>query len=107
MFKSLEESGCVFNEGAPSLACIFPLFQNVINAALMFAGIIALFFIIWSGIQLIRSGGDQKQVQGARNTLTYAIIGLVLIFLSFFIINFISYLTGVDCIQKFGFDQCT
>lgn len=106
MFQKIDQSVCNFNAGAPSLQCIFPLFKNVINAALMFAGIVALFFIIWSGIQLVRSGGDAKQVEGARKTLTFAILGLVLILLSFFIINFISYLTGVDCIREFGFAQC-
>ncbi len=103
MFKDWGE--CVV-DGVPKLSCIFPLFQNVVNAALTFSGVVALFFIIWSGIQLVRSEGDPKQVEGARKTLTYALVGLALILLSFFIINLLSYLTGVNCITEFGFEQC-
>lgn len=90
----------------PSLDCIPSVFQNVIGAALLFAGVVALFFIIYSGIKFILSGGDAKQVEGARNTLTYAIIGLLVILLSFFIINLIGGITGVTCIQMFGFNNC-
>lgn len=90
----------------PTLRCIFPLFDNIVTAALIFAGIVALLFIIFAGIKLIRSAGDQKQVQGARQTLTYAIIGLILIFLSFFFINTISFITGTECIKTFSFDSC-
>ena len=96
---------CVQN-GVATLDCIGPLFQNIINAALVFAGVVALFFIIFSGIKFITPSGDPKQVEGARKTLTYAIIGLLVILFSFFIINLISYVTGVSCIKMFGFTNC-
>lgn len=106
MFTDIQSSGCVGDEGVPSLQCIFPLFHNIVTGALMFSGIVALFFIIWAGVQYIRSGGDQKQVEGARKTLTFALVGLVIMLLSFFILNLVSYLTGVDCIREFGFSNC-
>lgn len=98
--------GCVDSSGVATLACIPAVFQNIISAALVFAGVVALFFIILSGIKMITSGGDQKQLEGARKTLTWAIVGLVIIFLSFFIINVIAGITGVSCITSFGFDNC-
>lgn len=94
-------------DGVPTLKCALVVFDRVIEWAFILAGTVAVIFIIWAGIQYIRSGGDQKQVQGARNTLTYAIIGLVLILLSFFIIYVISYLTNTPCIRRFGFNQCS
>lgn len=90
----------------PTLECFPALFQNLVFAVLIFAGIIALLFIIISGIKFLISGGDPKQVEGARKTLTYAIIGLVVILLSFAIINLIAGVTGVTCIKQFGFDNC-
>ncbi len=45
-------------------------------------------------------------VEDARNTLTYAIIGLVVILLSFYIISVISDITGIGCIKQFGFGNC-
>ncbi len=92
--------------GAASFDCVPILFQNIVQGALILAGATALFFILFAGIRFILSGGDPKQVEAARHTLTYAIIGLVLIFSSFFIINVIAYITGVDCITMFGFTNC-
>lgn len=91
---------------APTLGCATVVFSNIVDAALIFAGVVALFFIVISGIKFITSGGDPKQVEGARKTLTWAIIGLVVVFLSFFIVKLISYLTGAHCIEVFGFGQC-
>lgn len=97
---------CVTKEGVATLRCIPMVFQNILNAALIFSGITALAFIILSGFKLMYSGGDPKRIQDAHKTLTFAIIGLVLILASFFIVNMISYFTGVECIKFFGFDNC-
>lgn len=94
------------NDKVGLLICIPYLFENVVTAAFLFAGIIALIFIILSGIKFLTSGGDPKQLEGAKNTLTYAILGFILILLSFAILNFISGITGVPCIKEFGFGNC-
>lgn len=65
---------------------------NLINAAFVFAAVIALGYLIWGGIKWITSGGEKSGVEGARNHIIAAIIGLVVIFLSYFIINIILYL---------------
>lgn len=96
---------CVDN-GVATLKCVPVIFNNIVYAALLFAGVVALFIIIYSGFQFVTSGGDPKQVEGAKKTATYAIIGLVVILLSFFIINMIGFITGTNCISKFGFDSC-
>lgn len=93
-------------DGVATIQCIPYIFQNLINIALIFCGIVAVAFIIVAGFKLQQSGGDTKQVESAKGTLTYAIIGLILVLLSFFIINLISYITGVDCIKMIGFTNC-
>jgi len=90
----------------PTLNCIFPLFNNIVTGALVFGAVIALFFLIWGGFKFLKSQGDQKQVQGARQTITYAILGLIIIFMSFFIINTIATITGAACIKNFSFTSC-
>ena len=89
-----------------SLNCLPALLQNVLNAAFAFGGIVALILIIYSGIKFILSGGDPKQVEGARKMLTYAIVGFVVILVSVAIINLISIITGVECIKLFGINAC-
>jgi hypothetical protein len=88
-------SSCVEGDVA-TLKCIPIVISNIVNAALVFAGVVALVLIIYSGIRYITSRGDQTALDSAKKTLTWAIVGLIIIFLSFFIVNLISSLTGVD-----------
>src|SRR5664279_3541849 len=63
---------------------------GIVGAAVTFilivAVLIALFFLIIGGIRWITSGGDKAKVDSARQTITAAIIGLVIAFLAFFIL---------------------
>lgn len=101
----MDWGSCVV-DGVATLSCVPVVFVNVVNAALTFSGVTALIFIIYSGLVLMNSGGDQKKVASAKGTLTYAIIGLVLILLAFGIVNFIGAVTGVSCFSNFGFTSC-
>lgn len=106
MFSSLSDAaGCIVND-VPTINCIPTLFNNVTNAFLLFAGVVSLFLIVWAGIRFITSGGDQKQVAAARQVLTYAIVGLIIVLSSFSIIFFISYITKASCITNFGLSSC-
>jgi hypothetical protein len=101
MFQSWD--GCLDAAGVPTLRCVPVVFNNIIAAALSFVGIVALFLIVWAGIQMTLSGGDPKKVEGAKGIMTYAIIGLVIVLLSFGILYFIGYITGTtDCITNFS-----
>ncbi|MBI3069771.1 MAG: hypothetical protein HYY87_00505 [Candidatus Levybacteria bacterium] len=102
-------AGCieiVKEDKVATLKCIPAVFQNIVNGALLFSGVVALFFIIFSGIKLTLSHGDPKQVEGARHTLTYAILGLLIILFSFAVINLISDILAIPCIKFFGFSNC-
>jgi putative flippase GtrA len=98
--------GCIQSDVA-TLACIPAVIANILSAAIAFGGIIATAFVIWGGYKYIRSGGDPKQVDTARQTITYAIIGLVIVMLAYFILWLISRLTGVECLSKFSFSGCS
>lgn len=108
--------GCGVGEGANQVAtlnCIFPLLTNIVYWAITFSGTVALIIIIISGIRLITSGGDAKTVETAKKSLALALAGLLIVFLSFLIINTIAYFTNVPCIAQtskglpaFPFQQC-
>lgn len=91
---------------AATLDCIPLIFFNVLKFIFGFSAIVALFFVFFAGFKFLTSGGDAKQVEGARKTLTYAIIGLIVVLLSFAILKVISAVTGVGCILNFGFNIC-
>ena len=72
------------------------IFQSSISIFIAVAVIICLFFLLWGGIQWTMSQGDKGKLQTARNRIIYAILGLVLIFISFFIVSIVGTLFGVD-----------
>lgn len=73
------------------------LVGTLIQLAFVLAVVIALAFLIWGGIQWILSGGDKGKVEGARGTIVAALVGLVLVFLSYFILNILlNFFTGAD-----------
>ncbi len=96
---------CVKNN-VPTLNCIPIVFNNIVDWAFVLSGITALAFIIMSGYKFITSGGDPKQLEGAKKTLTMAIVGLLVIAFSYLILNLIAFTTGTSCITKFGFTNC-
>lgn len=66
-----------------------PIVGVLIQIAFVLAVIIALAFLIYGGIRWITSGGDKTGVETARNTIVAALVGLVIVFLAFFILNII------------------
>jgi len=66
------------------------LLGNIISIASFISGIVAVIFIIVSGIRYITSAGNPKAREGAQKTLIYAIGGLVLSISSYGILTFIQ-----------------
>ncbi|TAK05126.1 hypothetical protein EPO33_04055 [Patescibacteria group bacterium] len=62
---------------------------RVINAALGISGSIALLMFIWGGMLWLTSGGSPERIQKGKNTIVWAVLGLVLIFGSYAILNFV------------------
>lgn len=87
---------CKVVNGVASIGCVKDLLSNFINAALGLAGVVALILIIWGGISYITSAGNPDQVARARSTIMYAIIGLVVVLASFFIVNMTGRFIGVS-----------
>lgn len=68
-------------------------FKNIINVLLYVIGAVAVIMLIVGGIRYTISSGDSGQVTSAKNTIMYAIVGLILAFLAYAIVNFV--LTGL------------
>lgn len=65
------------------------VFTRLTNTLLMAVGIVAVVMLLFGGLRYITSGGDSKKVTDAKNTILYAIIGLVICILSYAIVNFV------------------
>ena len=65
------------------------IFTQMVNMMLFAVGILSVIMLIYGGLRYILSNGDSKKVDAAKNTILYAIIGLIIAMLSYAIINFI------------------
>jgi multisubunit Na+/H+ antiporter MnhB subunit len=66
------------------------IFVTVTNIMLFIIGAIAVIMLIIGGIRYVVSAGDQNAVTSAKNTILYAIIGIVVAFLAYAAVNFVS-----------------
>jgi hypothetical protein len=62
---------------------------NIVNFALILAGIIAAIYLVFGGVRYITSGGDEDAAGEAKQTILYAVIGLIVIGLSAAIVQFV------------------
>lgn len=62
----------------------------VVNWLLFFVGVIAVVMLIWGGIRYATSAGDANKVTAAKNTVMYAIIGLIVAILAYAIVSYVS-----------------
>lgn len=65
------------------------LLERIINVLLFLIGAIAVIMIIIGGIRYVTSNGDQAQVTGAKNTILYAVVGVVVAIMAYAIVNFV------------------
>lgn len=79
-----------------TLADFSGIVATLIQVAFVIGVIIALVFLIWGGVQWIVSGGDSKKVDAARNMIIGALVGLAIMFLSFFILNILLGFFGIS-----------
>lgn len=63
--------------------------RTIINILLMLAGLVAAIYLIIGGISYITSRGDEDKAEEAKNTILYAVIGLIVIGLSAAIVNYV------------------
>jgi Ca2+/H+ antiporter len=72
------------------------MFGNILGILLGVAGLAAFIMLLMGGLKYITAGGNPKNAESAKNTLTYAIGGLVLVASAYLIIRIIEEFTGVN-----------
>ncbi len=83
----------------PSTDMVGKILSNGINIFLITGIIVSVLVIVWGGISWITSGGDKQKLASARARITWAIIGLIIMFVSFFIINILSYFLKINLLN--------
>jgi hypothetical protein len=77
------------NDSAGGTTGLNALLARVVNIISGIVGVIAVIMIVYGGFKYITSGGDSNNVSGAKNTIIYAIIGLIIVALAQLIVHFV------------------
>ena len=72
------------------------IFTTIVNVMLFVVGALSVIMLIWGGIRYATSGGSSSAVTSAKNTIMYAIIGLVVAFLAYAIVNWVLFAVNPD-----------
>lgn len=65
------------------------LVKDAVNVILWVVGILSVVMLVWGGIKYTTSAGDTNKVASAKNTIIYAIIGLIVSIMAYAIVNFV------------------
>lgn len=65
------------------------VFNTITNVLLFLIGAVSVIMLIIGGIRYTISGGDSAAVTSAKNTILYAIVGIVVALLAYAIVNFV------------------
>jgi O-antigen/teichoic acid export membrane protein len=77
-----------------------PVLKTVVDTLLFVVGIIAIVMIIVGAIRYTLSAGEAKKIEDAKNTILYAVIGLVVAFSAYAMISWVSGLFDPSVAQK-------
>ena len=75
------------------------IFARILNVAAGFAILAVFIMLLVGGFKYLTSGGDPKATESAKNTLTYAIFGLIALIGIWLLLRFVKVFTGVDVTQ--------
>ena len=79
---------CSEDPAAPN-GTVTGIIKKIINLFSLIIGAVAVIMIIYAGFKYITSGGNDGNVSSAKNTLLYAVIGLVIVALAQFIVRYV------------------
>lgn len=78
-----------FVEGTTTPGSLVDSFRDITNTVLFLVGAVAVIALIYGGFRYVTSAGNGKNVEAAKETILYAIIGLVVAILAYAIVNFV------------------
>lgn len=67
----------------------YEIMKTIINTILMVLGMVAVIMIVIGGIRYTTSNGEASQIQSAKNTVLYAVVGLIVAIFAYAIVNFV------------------
>jgi hypothetical protein len=87
-------AACAKPNGVSSTLSVGTIIQDVTNVLIFGVGAISVIVLIIGGLRYVVSGGNATSVQGAKNTILYAIVGIVVSVAAYAIVQFVLQQVG-------------
>jgi cytochrome bd-type quinol oxidase subunit 2 len=82
------------------------MFSSILNVVMLLAAVLVFAYLIFGGVQWITSGGDKQKAEDARNKITAAVIGLIIVAASYavitLVVNFLGFGSFNDVFKNVG-----
>lgn len=88
-FAQTLQEGANAAQGTSTPTDIKVEFKTIANTALFIIGAVSVLMLIYGGIRYTISGGDEKSVTAAKNTILYAVVGIIVAVMAYAIVNFV------------------
>jgi len=76
-------------------ASVADIFNALLPYIFVIAGLLLLFILIAGGIGLMTAAGDPKKVEASQGRITSALIGFLIIFISYFVVQLVGVMLGI------------
>lgn len=63
--------------------------RGILNGMFIVAGALSVLFVVIGGLRYVLSNGEPKDIEAAKNTIMYAVLGLIISLLAFGIVNWV------------------
>lgn len=71
------------------------IFNELLPYIYVFAGLILLFMMIFGGIGLMTAAGDPKKMEASQKRITMALVGFLIVFVSYFVVQIVEVVLGI------------
>lgn len=93
------ESGGVININKEDLN-LGEIISGILPYLFTIAGLLLLLYLLLGGFQLMTSGGDPKKMQEAKGKLTNALVGFIIVFVSYWLVQIVASILGLGKIGE-------
>jgi len=75
------------------------IISSLVPYLFVIAGLLLLLYLIFGGFGLLTSRGDPKAVASAKERITFAVVGFVIVFASYWIVQIVGQILGIQAVQ--------
>ncbi len=96
--KDAETSAIGYGFTKPKGSNIGAIISDLLKYIFPLSGLLLLFFLISGGFDLMTAAGDPKKTEQAKEKITAAIVGFIIVFVAFWIWQLVRYILGIDIV---------